>query len=61
MDGAFFMLVLVLPLAFVATLVVAMILYPRLHVTFEPLGLRFEMHAWRPPLRRRVRTAKPRE
>jgi len=60
MDGAFFMLVLVLPLAFVAILVVAMILYPKLHVIFEPLRVRFEMDAWRPSLQRRARRAKPR-
>jgi hypothetical protein len=53
-------LIVVAYLTFIPTLVAAMILYPKLHVIFDPLRVRFEMDAWRPSLRPRARTAKPR-
>jgi hypothetical protein len=52
-NDVFFILLVLLIFAFVASLVVAMILYPKLHVIFDPLRVRFEMDAWRPSIRRR--------
>jgi hypothetical protein len=52
--------IVVASLTFLPTLLAAMILYPRFHVIFDPLRVRFEMDAWRPSLRPRPRRAKPR-
>jgi len=60
MLGQIMALIVVAYLTFIPTLVAAMILYPKLHVIFDPLRVRFEMDAWRPSLRPRARTAKPR-
>jgi hypothetical protein len=59
MDGIF-VPGLAAGVAVAATAVIAMLLYPRLDVTLDPLRVRFEMHAWRPSVRRRRGNKKPR-
>jgi len=55
----FAILTFALTVSLVATLVVGMVLYPRLHIIFDPLGARFEMWGWRPARRPPNGTRKP--